>query len=110
MVQSYTCFFLFKHYNKRAERIATNSVDVFKHNPQVQITSIGLKVDEEQWKIAQARKRLAGGHGPHARYLSALRATAPRYSLYVTLNKLESYGPASTGKPETNGEASDTQN
>ena len=32
-----------------------------------------LKVDEEQWRIAQERKRQACGYGPHVRNLSGLQ-------------------------------------
>ena len=32
-----------------------------------------LKVDQEQWRIAQGSKGQAGGYGPHAHNLSGLR-------------------------------------
>ena len=53
-------------------------VDIFNIIQKIQDTSIHLKVDEEQWRIARESKRQAGGSGHHARYLSRLRhAEAP---------------------------------
>ena len=38
-----------------------------------QNTSVYVKADEQQWRIAQRNKRHASGYGPHLRNLSRLR-------------------------------------
>ena len=46
--------------------------DVFKITQNVRDTSIHLKVDEEQWRVAQGSERHVGGWGTLANYLSGL--------------------------------------
>ena len=44
--------------------------DIFNLIQNSQNTSVHLKVDQGQWRIARGSKRQAGGSGPLARYLS----------------------------------------
>ena len=47
--------------------------DIFNLTQNSQMSSIDLKADEKQWRIAQGSKRKASGYDPHVRNLSGLR-------------------------------------
>ena len=63
----------------------TTIVDIFNIIQTVRDTGIHLKVDKEQWRIAQGSNRQASGYGPHV--VCNVRATTPRYSSCTVKNK-----------------------
>ena len=60
---------------EKGTEMPTIIVDSFDTVQTVRNTSIHLRVDEEQWRIARVSKRQAGGFGTLTYYLSRLHHT-----------------------------------
>ena len=76
-------------------------VDIFNIIQKVRDTGIRLKVDEEQWKIAQESKRQASGYDPR---VCDVWATAPRYSSCSKKNTVHAFRPENQKRREVSGD------